>query len=91
MYIVYISKLLTENTLNLTHSMSNSCNWINHGLFSIFEVIKRNESYVGNIDFEMYNQLKYEIPLYILLFSAGQNCVYFWNYKSDSDEVFSKT
>ena len=39
-----------------------------------------------------YNQLYYEIPFVsVILFSAGQNCVYLWkNYcKSDSDGVFS--
>ena len=37
-----------------------------------------------------YNQLVWH-SFCILLFSAGQHCVYLWNYKSDSYGVFSKT
>ncbi len=57
---------------------------------NICEVIKRNESYVGNIDFEIQPIIVWN-SFCILLFSAGQNILYLWNCKSDSDGVFSKT
>ncbi len=57
---------------------------------SICEVIKRNESYVGNFDFEIHLIIVWN-SFCILLFSAGQNCPYLLNRKSDFDEVFSKT
>ena len=48
----------------------------------ICEVIKRNESYVGNIDFEIHPNIG-QNSFCILLFSAGQKFLYLWNQKSD--------
>ena len=60
-------------------------NWTSN----ICEAIKRNESYVGNFDFEIHPIVVWN-SLCILLFSATQNCLYLWNHKSDFDEIFSK-
>ncbi len=57
---------------------------------SICVVIKRNESYVGNIDFEIHPIIVWN-SFCILLFSATHNCLYLWNRKSDFDKVFGKT
>ena len=63
---------------------------LSHEVDCICEVIKQNESYVGNIDFEIHPTIVWN-SFCILLFSAGQNCLYLLNRKSDFDKVFSKT
>ena len=45
------------------------------------EAIKQNETYVGNIDFEIWPKIVWN-SFYILLFSAWQSCAYLWNNKS---------
>ena len=52
-------------------------------------LIKRNESYVGNIDFEIHPIVVWN-SFCILLFSATQNFLYRWNRMSDFDAVCSK-
>ena len=44
----------------------------------------------GNIDFEIHPIIVWN-SFCILLFLAGENCLYLLNRKSDFDEVFSKT
>ncbi len=62
----------------------------NNGNLNNCEVIKRNEFYVGNIDFEI-QPIIVRNSFCILLFSATQNCLYLWNHKPDFDEVFGET
>ena len=60
-----------------------------HGHISKCEVIKQNESYVKNIDFQIHQFIVWN-SFCILLFSAGQNVLYLWNRKSDFNEIFRK-
>ncbi len=56
----------------------------------ICEVITWNESYIVNIDFEIYPIIVWN-SFCILLVSGAQNCLYLWNHKSNFDEIFCKT